>query len=329
MAAVKKQTLVLDGRTLAISNFDKVLWPEDGLTKGDLITYYRTVAQWLLPHLEDRPLTLQRYPNGIHDQSFFEKQAPRGVPDWIKTVAVPSYGEKRTNIDYLVCNDEATLVYCANLASIVLHVWTSRIHSLDNPDYMLFDLDPWDGCTLKTIATVALAFRDLFAEIGLQALVKTSGSTGLHVVVPLKPDYDYEPVKQFAEIAARRIAALHPKATTLERMTARRAPGTVYLDYVQVGRGKTLVPPFVVRAREAAPVSMPLDWSEVDEFARKRTKEPTLQFARWTIKNAPARLRRDGDLWGAKCWREQRLEPALKKARKIWETQGHAPATEP
>lgn len=318
MPAPKKQTLNVDDRTLSISNFEKVLWPENGLTKGDLITYYRTVAPWLIPHLQDRPLTLQRYPNGIHAESFFEKQAPRGIPEWIATVPVPSYGEKRLNINYVVCNDEATLVYCANLASIVLHVWTSRINTLDKPDYMLFDLDPWEGCTLRTLAKVALGFRDLFCQIGLGALVKTSGGTGMHVVVPLATVYDYEPVKQFAELAARRIAALHPKETTLERMTARREKGTVYLDYVQVGRGKTLVPPFVVRAREAAPVSMPLDWSEVEEFTRKRTKEPYVEFARWTMKTAPARLQRDGDLWAGKYWREQRLEPALKKARNLW-----------
>ncbi|MDQ6826048.1 MAG: non-homologous end-joining DNA ligase [Candidatus Eremiobacteraeota bacterium] len=308
----------MNGRKLTISNFDKILWPQDGITKGDLITYYRTVSPYLIPHLKDRPLTLQRYPNGIEAPSFFEKQAPRGVPDWVTTLAVPSHAQKRSNIDYIVCNDEATLVYCANLASIVLHVWTSRMESLENPDYILFDLDPWEGCSLKTLANVALAFRDLFLEIGVATLVKTSGGTGLHVVVPLEPVYDYEPIKQFAEIAARRIAARHPKETTLERMTARRNKGTVYLDYVQVGRGKTLVPPFAVRARNSAPVSMPLDWSEVEEFSRKRTKEPHSEFEHWTMKNAPKRLEREGDLWGGKFWREQRLEPALKKARTLW-----------
>jgi len=318
MPPAKKTPAVIGGRRLALTNLDKVLWPDDGYTKGDLIAYYRAVAPWLIPHLQDRPLTLQRYPDGIQGSSFFEKQAPKFAPAWIETVTVTApYKTAAKKIEYILCNDEATLVFCANLASIVLHVWTSQVTSLDHPDYVLFDLDPYE-CSLRTLATVALALRDTLVEIGLHPLVKTSGGTGLHVVVPLKAVYSYDTIKQFGEIVARRVAAARPQDTTLERSVARRPKRTVYLDYVQVGRGKTLVPPFSVRARAGAPVSMPLDWTEVETLARKRTEDPAAEFARWTISNARARLKRDGDLWGGKRWLQARLEPAIKRAQKSW-----------
>lgn len=301
----------------AFSNMDKVLWPADGFTKGDLIHYYGSVSTWLIPHLKDRPLTLQRYPDGIDDKSFFEKSKPRFAPDWVQTATVSAYQNAGT-IEYILCNDEATLLWCANLASIVLHVWTSRVESLDSPDFVFFDLDPWEGCTLKTLAQVALAFRDALQPLGLFPLVKTSGGSGLHVAVPLKPGYDYATIKQFAEVVARRIAGELPEATTLQRTIARRPKGSVYLDYVQVGRGKTLVPPYGVRARAGAPVSMPLGWSEVEQFARSRSKDPSRTFARWNITNALTRLTARGDLWAGKHWREAKIEPAIKKAQTLW-----------
>ncbi|MFN2527747.1 MAG: non-homologous end-joining DNA ligase [Candidatus Baltobacteraceae bacterium] len=322
MASKKTESSIkVGGRVLTVSNQDKVLFPKDGYTKGDLLNYYRTVSPWVLPHLEDRPLTLQRYPNGIEGPSFFEKQAPKFTPDWIKTLKTDagySSGQSK-KIDYILCNDEATLAWCANLASIVLHTWYSRADSLDTPDYALFDLDPFE-CTLKTLAIVALAMRDTMQEIGLAPLVKTSGGSGLHVVLPLKPKYSYDAIKQFGELVARRTSAAQPKLTTFERTIARRPKAVVYLDYVQVGRGKTVVPPYVVRARDGAPVSMPLDWSEVEEMAGKRSSDPSREFAKFTMKNAPARLKREGDLWAGKGWREAALEPALRKARKLWES---------
>ena len=316
--ATRKQLTTVDGRQLTLSNLDKILWPQDRYTKGDLIRYYRSVAQWILPHLKERPLTLQRFPDGIDGPSFFEKQAPKFTPPWVETVRIDApFKSKAAKIDYIVCDDEATLVFCANLASVVLHVWYSRIETLDAPDYALFDLDPFE-CTLKTLATVALQLRDTLQQIGLQPLVKTSGGSGIHVVLPLKPAYTYDAIKQFGEIVARRVYEACPKETTFERTISRRPKGTVYLDYVQVGRGKTVVPPFSVRARNKAPVSMPLDWSEVEAFARKRVPNPADEFTRWTMKNALNRLKREGDLWAGKRWKEARLEPAIKRAQKLW-----------
>lgn len=317
MASTKHQVAV-GGRSLTLSNLDKVLWPRDRYTKGDLIEYYRSVAKWLVPHLADRPLTLQRWPDGIDHQSFFEKQAPRFKPEWIPTVSLAA-DERSREVAYMLCNDEATLVWCANLAAIVLHTWYSHVPTTDTPDYALFDLDTCEQTTMKTLATVALAFRDVLAEVGLGALVKTSGGSGLHVVIPLKPGYDYDMVRQFAEIVARHVGRLLPALTTLERTVSKRPKTSVYLDYVQVGRGKTVVPPYVVRARDSAPVSMPLDWSEIEALAKKRMT-PERAVAQWTIANARRRLEAEGDLWSGRAWKEAGLEPAVRKAQRAWVT---------
>lgn len=315
MAATKHE-VVVGGRKITLSNLNKVLWPRDGYTKGDLIAYYRSVSKWLVPHLEDRPLTLQRWPDGIDGQSFFEKQAPKFKPEWVPTVSLAADQQSR-KIAYMLCNDEATLTWCANLASIVLHTWYSRVPATDSPDYALFDLDTCERTSIKTLATVALAFRDELAKIGLPALVKTSGGSGFHVVIPLKTGYDYDTVRQFAEVVARHIAALLPTLTTLERTVSKRPTTSVYLDYVQVGRGKTVVPPYVVRARDKAPVSMPLEWPEVEDLMKKRSS-PEAFNAQWTIKNVRRRLQTEGDLWAGRGWKEAKLEPALRKAQKAW-----------
>jgi len=319
VSARTKETLELGGHMLSLSNRDKVLWPHDGYTKGDLVAYYRAVAPFLLPHVADRPLTLQRYPDGIDGESFFEKNASRFLPDWVPTVEVKSEFGRHGRVRFILCNDEATLVYVANLAAIVLHVWTSRADSLDVPEFLFFDLDPHDGCTLGNLAGTALALRGALREIGLEAHVKSSGGSGLHVVIPLVPEYSYEICKGFAELAARTLHARLPATTTLERSPGKRPLGTVYLDYVQVGRGKTLVAAYSVRARAKAPVSMPLDWTEVEAMSRKRAKETEGEFARFTLKNAPARLAERGDLWGGTAWQGQRLEPALAQARTVWQ----------
>jgi bifunctional non-homologous end joining protein LigD len=317
--ATSKREVTIGGHTITLSNVDKVLWPRDGYTKGDLIQYYRSVAKWLVPHLEDRPLTLQRWPDGIDHQSFFEKQAPRFKPEWIPTVSLAADQQSR-KVAYMLCNDEATLAWCANLASIVLHTWYSHVPTADSPDYVLFDLDTCERTTMKTLATVALTFKDVLEEIGLPALIKTSGGSGLHVVIPLKSGYDYDTVRQFAEILARHIAAVLPQLTTLERTISKRPNTSVYLDYVQVGRGKTVVPPYVVRARDKAPVSMPLSWAEIEGLAGKRGT-PEVIIAQWNIANARQRLESQGDLWGRRGWKPAKLEPALRKAQRAWLTE--------
>ncbi len=312
------RTIDVGGRTLVLSNESKVLWPEDGITKGDLIAYYREVAPYIIPHLARRPLTVQRYPDGIDGTTFFEKHKPKGTPEWVHTVRVPSDRGHSSFIEFMVCDDEASLVYVANLAAIVLHVWTSKVEALDVPEFVFFDLDPFDGCTLATLAETALALRAALSEIGLEAHVKSSGGSGLHVAVPLVPHYTYPVAKAFAEVTARELHRRLPKTTTLERMPAKRTFGSVYLDYVQVGEGKTLVAAYSARPRAKAPVSFPLDWSEVEAMARKRAKETEGEFERFTIKNVPRLLAERGDLWGAAVWREQELDAAIARAQTLW-----------
>jgi bifunctional non-homologous end joining protein LigD len=320
MASTKKTVIEVGARKLAVTNLDKVLFPKDGITKGDLIAYYRAVAPYILPYVSDRPLTLERFPDGIGKAGWWEKQIPRGLPEWVPTVKVRTeYGRHAGGqVEFIVCNDEATLAYVANLAAITLHVWTSREPELDNPDFLLIDLDRGEGCTLATLCSVALLFRATVRELGLDALVKTTGGSGLHLIVPLEARYDYEVCKGFSELLARRVHAQAPDATTLQRTIGKRPKGTVYLDYQQVGRGKTLVPSFSVRARDGAPVSFPLTWEHVETLRRKRVADPGTEWTRWNVKKVPGMLRKDGDPWKGQ-WRGQRLEKAIQKARKLWE----------
>lgn len=313
MATKTKQHVEVGGREISLSNLDKVLWPRDGYTKGDLISYYAKVSAYILPHLRERPLTLQRYPDGIDGGSFFEKQKPRFTPSWIPSHADSAYSKTRT-VEYILCNDEATLLWCANLAAIVLHVWYSHAKTADKPDFALFDLDPGEKCTLKTLASAATVFHDVLEGIGAKPLVKTSGGSGLHVIVPLEPRYEYDAVKDFAEVVARHVEREIPELTTLERTIAKRPQDRVYLDWVQVGKGKTVVPAYSPRARDGAPVSMPLDWDEVDEFARKRVRDPAKHFAQWNIETAFKRLDAEGDLWDPDRWKRAKLESLVKKA---------------
>jgi bifunctional non-homologous end joining protein LigD len=311
-----KSQLTVGDRSLVVTNLEKVLWPRDGYTKGDLIAYYRAVATAIQPYIQGRPLTLERYPNGIDEPGWWEKHVPRGLPSWVKTVATAA-GTTSEPIDFIVCDDEATLTYVANLAAIVLHVWYARTPTLDVPDFILIDLDPFDGCSLATLARVAVAARDELAAVGVTPLVKTTGGSGLHVVVPLEPRYDWEQAKGFAELIARRIHDVAPARTTLERTIKKRPAGTVYLDYVQVGKGKTYVAPYSVRARDGAPVSMPIAWSEVEAMCRKRAKETSPEMLRWTIANVPGLLATHGDCW-TEGWRPIRLEAVVEAARSLW-----------
>jgi bifunctional non-homologous end joining protein LigD len=282
---------------VALTNPDRVLFPEDGITKRELVDYYRRVARWLLPYVADRPLTLQRWPIGIHGPSFFEKQVPRGAPSWIATSTQPSTG-KRSETTYPLANDERSLLYFANLATITLHVWASRTGSPGRPDFYLFDLDPFEECTIATLGRVALTLKNVLAETKLAARVKTTGGKGLHVIAPIPAKATYEQARSFNEGVARTMKLAMPDEITLERKKADRPHGTVYFDWAQLGRGKTLVPPFAVRARIGAPVSMPLAWDEVEALAERRTRRPTPEvFRAWNMTNVPAILAEHGDPW--------------------------------
>lgn len=314
----KRVPVSVDGRTLSLSNLDKVLWPSDGYTKRDLIAYYETVAEAMLPYLRKRPLTLERFPNGVDASSFFEKNIPKGMPAWVHRATLSAKEGSREKVTYMVCDDKPTLIYVANLAAIVLHIWTSHVGSLEQPDFVLFDLDPGEKCTTKTLAAVALALREALSGVGLWPLVKSTGGHGLHVIVPLADGHSYDQAKIFAEVVARHLAAECGEFVTLERMINKRRPAAVYIDYVQVGRGKTLVSPFSVRAREKAPVSWPLEWNEVEALARSRATVPADVFAKFNIKTVPPALQKQGDRWSGRSWKPAKLESVIARARKNW-----------
>jgi bifunctional non-homologous end joining protein LigD len=290
----------------------------DPITKGELVHYYRDVAHWLLPYLADRPLTLQRWPNGIDGFSFFEKQAPKGMPEWIATTTQPR-ADGSGDVTYPLAADAPSLAWFANLAAITFHVWMSRVGAIGNPDFLLFDLDPFEGCTVRTLARVALTVRDELEAVGLTTLVKTTGGKGLHVLAPLAPRYSYAQARAMNEVVAHRVAALLPDEVTLERSKSKRAHGSLYFDWAQLGLGRTLVPPYVVRGRAGAPVSMPIAWAEVETMSASRSKAPAQEsFARWNLRTVPPLLAGSGDPWRDSFGRAQKLEPALDKARSLW-----------
>ena len=272
---------------LPLSNLDKVFWPEEGYTKGDLIAYYREIAPWLLRFLEDRPLVLTRYPDGIHGKSFFQKNAPGFQPEWVRTEAIWSRGSER-DIHYFIADDPAMLVFVANLGAIPLHVWASRVGRLDRPDWCLLDLDPKhkrDGeetyAPFSDVVEVARTISDLCDEIGLPSYPKTSGSSGIHVMIPLGGQLDYDQSRQLAQLLATAVAAEIPDRATIVRNPSARE-GKIYIDYVQNGRGRLIVSPYSVRPRRGATVSAPLRWAEVTQG---------LSMEDFTIRTMPERAR--------------------------------------
>lgn len=269
--------------TVAETHRDKVFWPAEGYTKGDLLDYYRAVAPALLPYLRDRPLVMTRFPDGITGKSFFQKDAPEWAPDWIRTVRVWSEDSQR-ELDYFVCDDVESLLWIVNLGTIPLHVWASRVASLQRPDWCIIDLDP-KTAPFTAVVELALAIHRLCDEIGLPNFAKTSGQAGLHVLIPLAGACTFAQAKELGELLARVIVTEHPSIATVARAVAGRG-GRVYVDYLQNGHGKLLAAPLCVRPVPGATVSTPLAWSEVT-----KRLDPT----RFTIRTVPRRLaqRRD------------------------------------
>ena len=261
-----------------LSNLQKVFWPKEKYTKGDLVEYYRTMAPWLLPYLKDRPLVLTRFPDGIEGKSFYQKDAPDFTPDWIRTVPIWSEDTQRT-LNYFVCDNVETLLYVANMGSIPLHIWASRADALERPDWCIIDLDP-KGAPFADVVEVALALHRLCEKVALPHFVKTSGSTGIHVLIPLAQQCTFDQSRTLGELLARVVIAELPELSTIIRPIKGRE-GKVYLDYLQNRTGQLIAAPFSVRPLPGAPVSMPLQWSEVN---RK------LNIGAHTIVTAPKRM---------------------------------------
>ncbi|HEV8411520.1 MAG TPA: DNA ligase D [Gemmatimonadaceae bacterium] len=270
-------------KTVAFSNLKKVYWPAEGYTKGDMVEYYRAISKWMLPYLRDRPLVLTRFPDGIDGKSFYQKDAPEFAPSWVRTVPIWSEDTQR-EIRYFVCDDLETLLYVANMGSIPMHIWASRVGSLEQPDWCVIDLDPKDAPFSDVIRT-AIAVHELCDAIGWQSHVKTTGKTGLHILVPLAGLCTYAQSRAFGELIARLILRKLGETVTITRQVMKRGV-KVYLDYLQNRHGQTIVSPFSVRPLPGATVSMPLLWSEVNESLDPRD---------FTIRNAVERMEKLGE----------------------------------
>jgi len=265
---------------ILLTNLTKTYWPEDKYTKGDLVEYYRAISPWLLPYLRDRPVVLTRYPDGIHGKSFYQKDAPPSTPDWVRTEPIWSEDAGR-EIRYIVCDDLDTLLFLANLGSIPLHLWPSRVGSLEQPDWCVVDLDPKEA-PFSDVITIAKALHQLCDDAGLPVFIKTTGKSGLHVMVPLGGQCTWDETRSLGELLARLVIREHGKIATITR-TIRSRGAKVYLDYLQNRRGQLIAAPFCVRPEVGAPVSMPLLWKEVGG---------KLDPKQFTIKNAPARMKK-------------------------------------
>lgn len=259
---LQKGSLDIGGIQVPVTNLEKALWPKEGITKYDLIDYYLAVSDYILPFLKDRPQNLHRHPNGIDKKGFYQKDTPETYPNWVKTTSLYSESTDK-HIDYMLCQDEATLVYMANLGCIEINPWNARINSLDNPDYIVIDLDPSENNSFQEVIEVAQAFYELLKKLDIAGHCKTSGASGLHIYIPLGAKYSFEQGREFCKLLCSIIQEQMPKLTTLERRIVDRK-GRIYLDYLQNRRGQTLASVYSVRPEPAATVSTPLLWKEVN-----------------------------------------------------------------
>jgi bifunctional non-homologous end joining protein LigD len=294
----------VDGRRILLKNLDKVFYPEAGFTKGDVIDYYARVAPVLLPHLEGRPLTLKRYPEGVDGSFFYEKRCPRHRPDWFRTEPVWSEGNRQF-IHYCVVDDLAALVWLASIADLELHTALAPARTIDHPSTLAFDLDPGAPADVLSCCDVALLLRELLGAVGLECWPKTSGSKGLQVYVPLNTPATYDDTKPFANAVARLLERRHPDLV-VARMTRSLRAGKVLVDWSQNDRNKTTVCVYSLRARPRPTVSTPLRWSEVERAARTRRAD-ALAFE---AADVLARVERHGDLFEPVLTLEQRLPSA-------------------
>ncbi|TML32621.1 MAG: DNA ligase D, partial [Actinobacteria bacterium] len=292
-------------RVLRLSNLDKPFWPEEGITKGDLLAYYRDVAAVVVPHIRDRPFTMKRYPDGWQGKFFFQKDKPQGMPDWIQTlnieVSTRETPRRRRRIDAPLVNDELSLLWMVNMACIDLNTWYSRVDKLDRPDFVLFDLDPSPDVGFRETVQVALLVKEALDALGLVSFCKTSGADGIHVLVPVERRHTYDDTRQFAEIVAGALAATHRGLVTTEWTKSKRRG--VLIDANQNGEGKTIASVYSVRPKEGAPVSTPLRWEEVDE---------SLDPGTFTMDVVRKRIADHGDLFEGVLKTRQSLTKALK-----------------
>ncbi|WP_346236501.1 DNA ligase D [Niabella insulamsoli] len=293
----------VQGKEVKLTNQSKIYWPDEGITKGDLINYYEKMSKYILPYLKHRPESLNRFPNGIKGSSFYQKDAGDTAPDWVSSIEVFSESNQK-NIDYIICNDKATLLYLANLGCIEMNPWNSTAQKQDQPSYMIIDIDPGDKNTFEQVIETALATKQVLDGCGVKSYCKTSGASGLHVFVPMADKYDYEQVKTFAHLTAMKVVEMLPDFTTLERNLKKRGTKKIYVDYLQNRKGQTIASAYSVRPKKGATVSTPLDWKEV-----KKGLHPS-QF---DINSVPKRVAKIGDIFKPVLGRGADIMKCLKK----------------
>ena len=302
MEAGSEQSITLNGQTLKLTNLNKLYWKKEGFRKGDMINYYLQIAPYILPYMIDRPQSLNRHPNGIEGGNFYQKDTKGKIPEWMQTHT--DFSEStNTNVDYLVCSNEATLIYMANLGCIEMHPWHSRSQTWQRPDWCLIDLDPDKSNNFNQVIETAHVVKKVLDAIGATCCVKTSGSTGIHIYIPLGAKYDYDQSKQLAELVVTLVNQELPEITSMQRNPAKRK-GKIYLDFLQNRETQTAAAPYSLRPKPGVPVSTPLDWSEV-----KKGLTPVT----YNAKNIFDRLRREGDLFKPVLGKGIQLEKVLAK----------------
>lgn len=274
--------------SVEVTHEDKLLFPKSKISKKDLAHYYSQVATWMLPLMKHRPVSMHRFPQGIDEEGFFQKKAPQNLPTWIKTTAVER--KEKDEIEMILCNDAATLVWMVNLACITPHIWLSRFDKPKYPDRLIFDLDPPEKGGFKQVVQGAFELKKLLEEqFSLSTFVNTTGSRGLHVVIPLKRDLTFDQVRRFAHRVADELAKQHPKQMTIEPRKEKRK-GRLYLDVMRNAYAQTVVAPYAVRAIEGAPIATPLFWEELED--------PRLHSQSFNRDNIFQRLEKQPDPWG-------------------------------
>ncbi|MCP9198537.1 DNA ligase D [Gramella sp. GC03-9] len=297
--------LNVGGIQVPLSNLDKVYWPESGITKYDLIDYYLNISEYILPYLKDRPQNLHRHPDGITSEGFYQKDAT-DLPQWIETVKIDSRSASK-QIDYMLCQKEASLLYMANLGCIELNPWNSCIGNLDNPDYTVIDLDPSEKNSFEEVIEVAQAAREILELAKITACCKTSGSKGLHIYIPLQAQYSYEEARNFTKLICYFIQEKLPSLTSMERSLKKRG-NKIYLDYLQNRKGQSLASVYCVRPKPGAPVSAAIEWDELKKG---------LEITDFNIKNMPGRLEKKGDIFGEVLSKGLDMEKALERLNSL------------
>lgn len=300
----KTQVKIINGRQLKFSNLDKYYWPDEKITKRDLINYYYRMAEYILPYIADRPMTLKRYPNGIKEFHFYQKDVTGKVPDWVKTCHYYSEAEQEDK-KYLLANDEQTLLLMASLGAIELHPWNSTVRKPDHPTWCIIDLDPANN-PFEQVIEAALVTKDILDDLGVPSYCKTSGSTGLHIYIPLEAKYTYEQCKEFGRVIATMVHNEIPEFTSIERKTVNRE-GKMYVDFLQNRPHATVAGPYSLRPKPGAPVSMPLHWHEVKKG---------LKMTDFNIYNAVERVSSEGDLFKPVIGKGIDLEKVIRKFTK-------------